>query len=55
MVPFVINKQNLYLAFSKKAQENKKFPIEKISRGIDQLRRDGTLAKIQEAYLGAQK
>jgi polar amino acid transport system substrate-binding protein len=55
IMPLIINKQDLYLAFSKKAHKNKKFPIEKISRSIAQLRKDGTLAKIQGVYLGTVK
>jgi ABC-type amino acid transport substrate-binding protein len=51
-LPLVINQQNLYLAFSKKANETKAFPIELISKALAQLRKDGTLTKINEKYLG---
>ncbi|WP_224982003.1 substrate-binding periplasmic protein [Geomonas agri] len=55
VLPLVINEQNLYLAFSKKALEQHRAPVEQISKSLARLRGDGTAARINRAYLSAIK
>ena len=55
VLPLVINEQNLYLAFSKKAFEQRRPPIERISKSLARLRGDGTAARLNRAYLSTMK
>jgi polar amino acid transport system substrate-binding protein len=50
-LPLIINKQNLFLAFSKKANERKNYPINKISDAIRTLRNDGAITTINKVYM----
>lgn len=52
-MPFVVNTQPLFIAFSKEAMAKSKLDLAGITRVLQDMKADGTLTRIARPYLGA--